>query len=173
MVFSFETNFVEMTESFGKGLGELLSAGMVVALDGDLGAGKTALTRGIAVGMKLSDQAVMSPTFTIVNEYPATSEDGISLYHFDTYRLNDEDDFYNSGLDEYFYYGGVCVIEWSSVISNALPAETIYIRIEGTGDVRHFEVSVSEQVFAKEFLEALKELTSHFLNNKIGGNGIC
>ena len=94
--------------------------------------------------MGLRSDDVCSPTFTIVNEYDE-NEDGsqaeVPLFHFDTYRLSDSDDFINSGLDEYFDRDGVCVIEWSSVIADLLPKNTVYIRITGNGDKRQIEVS--------------------------------
>ena len=127
---------VEQTEALGCKIGQLLKAGDVIALDGDLGAGKTAITRGIAIGMGLADAYVCSPTFTIVNEYPGK----LTMYHFDTYRLAGSDDFLDSGLDEYFYMGGVCVIEWSKVIDDLLPEGTIRIVITGVGDSRNIAI---------------------------------
>lgn len=127
---------VEQTEALGAKIGALLKAGDVIALDGDLGAGKTAITRGIAIGMGLTDAFVCSPTFTIVNEYPGN----LNMYHFDTYRLGGPDDFLDSGLDEYFYNEGVCVIEWSKVIDELLPENTIRIEITGNGDSREISI---------------------------------
>ena len=114
---------VEMTEKLGEALGKVAQPGNVITLDGDLGAGKTAFTRGLARGMGLRSR-VTSPTFTIVNEY--NDENGVPrLFHFDTYRLSCVDDFYDAGLDEYFERDGVCAIEWSSVIEEALPEQRI------------------------------------------------
>lgn len=141
---SYKTTSYEETEAIGIELGKNAKPGDVIALDGDLGAGKTVMTRGIAKGMGLMDSDVCSPTFTIVNEY-VDALDGsnaeVPLFHFDTYRLGDSDDFINAGLDEYFYRGGVCVIEWSSVIEDILPAGTIRIKITGSGDERNIEVT--------------------------------
>src|SRR5574344_656529 len=131
----FKTTSAEMTEHFGEALGRRLAAGDVIALDGDLGAGKTCLTRGLAAGLGAAS-FVSAPTFTIVNEYEGGR---FMMFHFDTYRLEDEDDFINAGLDEYFDRGGVCVIEWSEVIKGILPKGTIHFRITGTGDERFFE----------------------------------
>lgn len=131
------------TEKLGIRLGKSAKPGDVFALDGDLGAGKTVLTRGIAKGMGLNPDDVCSPTFTIVNEYDEKKDGGIApvpLFHFDTYRLSGSDDFINSGLDEYFERNGVCVIEWSTVIEDILPSGTVHIRIRGTGDGRRIEV---------------------------------
>ena len=137
------TTSFEKTEEVGAMLGAKAKAGTVFALDGDLGAGKTVLTRGIARGMGLNADDVCSPTFTIVNEYVETADGGhaeIPLFHFDTYRLGGSGDFLDAGLDEYFDRGGVCVIEWSSVIDDLLPKDTVRIRITGVGDRRRIEV---------------------------------
>ena len=131
------------TLDLGVKLGKEARAGQVYALDGDLGAGKTVLTRGIARGMGLNEDDVCSPTFTIVNEYVETRDGEVAevpLFHFDTYRLGGSDDFIDAGLDEYFDRGGVCVIEWSSVIDDLLPEDTVRIKITGTGDTRKIEV---------------------------------
>lgn len=97
------------TEAIGETLARTLSAGDVVAYQGDLGAGKTAFTRGIARGLGI-EEAVTSPTFTIVNEY---DQGRLPLFHFDLYRLGGEDGLFDLGFEEYFYRQGVCVIEWS------------------------------------------------------------
>ena len=138
------TTTVEETLSLGEKLGREAKSGTVFALDGDLGAGKTVLTRGIARGMGLNEDDVCSPTFTIVNEYVETRDGGaaaVPLFHFDTYRLGGSDDFIDAGLDEYFDRDGVCVIEWSSVIDDLLPKNTVRIKITGTGDTRKIEVT--------------------------------
>ncbi|MBR5417368.1 MAG: tRNA (adenosine(37)-N6)-threonylcarbamoyltransferase complex ATPase subunit type 1 TsaE [Clostridiales bacterium] len=128
-----------MTEQLGKTIGEAVRSGDVITLDGDLGAGKTAFTRGLARGMGLPSR-VTSPTFTIVNEY--NDKDGVPrLFHFDTYRLNSCDDFYDAGLDEYFDRDGVCAIEWSSVIEEALPEERIALSISGNGNEREIRIT--------------------------------
>lgn len=140
----FITTTTWQTEKIGEDLGKSAKPGDVYALDGDLGAGKTVLTRGIARGMGLNEEDVCSPTFTIVNEYDELKDGTVSkvpLFHFDTYRLEGSDDFLDSGLDEYFVRGGVCVIEWSSVIDDLLPDNTVRIRITGSGDQRRIEVS--------------------------------
>ena len=132
------------TQAIGEKLGKNAKPGQVFALDGDLGAGKTVMTRGIARGMGLNEDDVCSPTFTIVNEYDE-SKDGsraqVPLFHFDTYRLGGSDDFLDAGLDEYFDRGGVCVIEWSSVIDDLLPKDTVRITITGSGEMRKIEVT--------------------------------
>ena len=121
---------------------------------GDLGAGKTCFTGGLAEGMG-SDDYVSSPTFTIVNEYESGR---LPLFHFDTYRLQDEEDFLASGLDEYFYRGGVSVIEWSDIIKGLLPDNTIRISIKGTGDSRDFTIEADADTEEK-----IKKITEEIL----------
>ncbi len=114
------------TEAFGIELAKTLNAGDVVALIGDLGTGKTALTRYIAKGLGISER-INSPTFTIVKEY---AEGRLPLYHFDVYRVSDADELFNIGIDDYFFGNGVCVVEWADLISDILPENTKYINIE-------------------------------------------
>ena len=153
MKISFITDSSEQTERFGEALSRYLEAGTVIALDGDLGAGKTCLTRGIARGLG-SEDPVASPTFTIVNEY---SGGRLMLFHFDTYRLSGEDDFYASGLDEYFIRDGVCVVEWGGVIEGALPANTMKMQISGNGDERRFDVAEAGSVGEGNIIKAATE----------------
>ena len=132
------------TQAIGEKLGKNAKPGQVFALDGDLGAGKTVMTRGIARGMGLNEDDVCSPTFTIVNEYDENKDGSraqVPLFHFDTYRLGGSDDFLDAGLDEYFDRGGVCGIEWSSVIDDLLPKDTVRITITGSGEMRKIEVT--------------------------------
>ena len=116
----------EETRRFGLDLAHELKAGDVVALMGDLGTGKTALTRYIAEGLGITAR-VNSPTFTIVKEY---RESRLPLFHFDVYRVSDPDELFNIGADEYFYGDGVCVVEWADLIEELLPEYTRYIYIE-------------------------------------------
>lgn len=116
----------EETRRFGLDLAHELKAGDVVALMGDLGTGKTALTRYIAEGLGITAR-VNSPTFTIVKEY---REGRLPLFHFDVYRVSDPDELFNIGADEYFYGDGVCVVEWADLIEELLPKDTRYIYIE-------------------------------------------
>ena len=115
------------TRDFALKLAEELEAGDVLALIGDLGTGKTALTGYIAQGLGISDN-IVSPTFTIVREYTSGR---LPLYHFDVYRLADSEEMFDIGAEEYFYEkGGVCVIEWADIVEDILPADTKYIYIE-------------------------------------------
>jgi tRNA threonylcarbamoyladenosine biosynthesis protein TsaE len=110
----------EQTEAFGRALAARLQPGDVVAYTGDLGAGKTALTRGIAAGLGVVEQ-VTSPTYTIVNEYRSGR---LPLFHFDLYRLHSEEELFEIGWEDYLAQGGVCAVEWSEnvpeILGNAL-----------------------------------------------------
>jgi tRNA threonylcarbamoyladenosine biosynthesis protein TsaE len=125
----------ESTLRFGSRLAKHLRPDDVVSLDGNLGAGKTVLTQGIASGLGCSG-AVTSPTFTLLMEHPAATGH-LALYHFDAYRLAGSEAFCASGLDEYFESGGVCVIEWGSVIADILPRRTLTILILNFGLAAH------------------------------------
>jgi len=122
------TNDENGTIREGEKLGRTLKPGAVVALYGELGAGKTVFTRGLASGLGISTN-VSSPTFTIVNEYPGD----IPLFHFDLYRLESENELFDIGWDDYNDRGGVCAVEWSEKVSDAFPPDTIVVRIENLG----------------------------------------
>ena len=113
------------TREFGKSLGEKVIAGHVIALIGDLGTGKTALTKYIAEGLSVKEE-VTSPTFTIINEYKSGR---LPLYHFDAYRLTGEEDMRALGYEEYFYGDGVTVVEWADKVSGIIPKESTVVRI--------------------------------------------
>ena len=117
------THSPEETEQLGERLARLLKPGTVVAYTGDLGAGKTAFTRGLAKGLGVSDR-VTSPTFTIVNEYEGGR---LPLFHFDMYRLSSSDELYDIGWEDYLARGGVCAVEWSEIVRDALDADTIRV----------------------------------------------
>ena len=117
------------TSALGAELAFRLAPGAVIAMYGDLGAGKTAFTRGLASGLGLKSR-VSSPTFTIVNEYLGR----IPLFHFDMYRLKDADELFEIGWEDYLARGGVCVVEWSENVEGAFPPETIVVKIEKTGE---------------------------------------
>ena len=125
----FITNCPEETEKVGAALGEILKPGTVLAYEGDLGAGKTAFTRGIARGLGATDM-VTSPTYTIVNEYLSGR---LPLFHFDMYRLASADDLWDIGWEDYLDRGGVCAVEWSENVADAMEG-AICVRIEKTGD---------------------------------------
>ena len=104
------------TEAIGAQLAQKLAPGTVIAFTGDLGAGKTAFTRGLARGLGIPDR-VTSPTFTIVNEYEGGR---LPLFHFDMYRLESSDELFDIGWEDYLRRGGVCAVEWSEKVSDAL-----------------------------------------------------
>ena len=117
------------TEEVGRKLAEKLPGGSVVAMYGDLGAGKTAFVRGMARGMGLSCR-VSSPTFTIVNEYLGQRE----LIHFDMYRLSSADELFDIGWEDYLSRGAVCAVEWSENVQDAFFGDEIVVRIEKLND---------------------------------------
>ena len=125
----FITNSPEETEAVGQALGKVLQPGTVLAYTGDLGAGKTAFTRGLAKGLGCTDM-VTSPTYTIVNEYLSGR---LPLFHFDMYRLHSSDDLWDIGWEDYLDRNGVCAVEWSENVDDAME-DAIYIRIEKTGE---------------------------------------
>lgn len=124
------THSPEETIRLGKKIGEKLIGGDVIAFEGDLGAGKTTITRGICLGLGLPDN-VTSPTFSLVNEYIGKY---IILAHFDMYRIESSEDLYLTGFYDYIDRGCVVAVEWSENIKDALPENTIIVRISRTGD---------------------------------------
>ena len=124
------TNSPEETEKVGAALGKILSPGTVLAYRGDLGAGKTAFTRGLARGLGYAEP-VTSPTYTIVNEYLGGR---LPLFHFDMYRLRSSDDLWDIGWDDYLERGGVCAVEWSENVDDAME-NAVYVTIHKTGEV--------------------------------------
>ena len=125
--FIFKSNSEDETKQFAKEFASKLKTGDVLVLSGDLGSGKTKFTEGFLSYFGLENE-ISSPTFTIVNEY---IKDDINIYHFDVYRLEDSDEFYAIGGEEYFEKG-ICIIEWGELIEDALPKE--YIKINFSRD---------------------------------------
>ena len=117
------------TEKVGAALSKLLAPGAVIAYRGDLGAGKTAFTRGLARGLGVADP-VTSPTYTIVNEYLGGR---MPLFHFDMYRLHSSDDLWDIGWEDYLERGGICAVEWSENVADAME-NAITVTIEKLGD---------------------------------------
>ena len=123
------TNSPSETEAIGAALGKILRPGTVIAYRGDLGAGKTAFTRGLARGLGCRE-LVTSPTYTIVNEYLGGR---LPLFHFDMYRLKSSDDLWDIGWEDYLERGGVCAVEWSENVDDAME-DAMYITIEKLGE---------------------------------------
>ena len=141
--------FISHSEAETEALGEKLARslpehGVVIAMYGELGAGKTAFVRGLARGLEV-DGAVTSPTFTIVNEYDGKTP----LFHFDMYRLGSSDELFDIGWDDYLARSGVCAVEWSERVSDALPDDTIYVDIaRGEEDENTRTITVTGGRFA-------------------------
>lgn len=128
----FYTASAQETEQLGQRLGQQLKPGAVIAYSGDLGAGKTAFTRGLARGLGIEDP-ITSPTYTIVNEYPGK----IPLFHFDMYRLSSSEDLFDIGWEDYLTRGGVIAVEWSERVEDALDEVEGIIRIHIRRDPDH------------------------------------
>ena len=125
----FITNSPEETEKIGEKLAKALPAGTILAYRGDLGAGKTAFTRGLARGLG-ANEPVTSPTYTIVNEYLSGK---LPLFHFDMYRLRSADDLFDIGWEDYLDRNGICAVEWSENVAEAME-DAVFITIQKTGE---------------------------------------
>ena len=140
----FVSHSTQETEQFGEEVAKSLRGGDVLAFTGSLGMGKTAVTRGLARGLGCRGR-VTSPTFTIVNEYDGKTP----LFHFDMYRLGSSDELFDIGWDDYLARGGVCAVEWSERVSDALPDDTIYVDItRGEEDENTRTITVTGGRFA-------------------------
>ncbi|MED3645455.1 tRNA (adenosine(37)-N6)-threonylcarbamoyltransferase complex ATPase subunit type 1 TsaE [Halalkalibacterium halodurans] len=145
------TQSPEATMAFAQKLADKLLAGDVITLEGDLGAGKTSFTKGLALGLGIK-RVVKSPTFTIIREYKGR----LPLYHMDVYRLNEEEE--DLGFDEYFHGDGVTVVEWASLIEGRLPPVRLAITITHAGES---ERQLSFTAYGERWEEVLKELLDH------------
>ena len=144
MIKEFHTKSVEETEGVGRELAFTLNREKpcFIAMYGDLGVGKTAFVRGLA-SVLAPNAKVKSPTYTVVNKYEG---DKIPLYHLDVYRINDEDELYSIGFDDYVSTG-ICVVEWSENIQESIPSNAVSVKIEKEGanfDMRKITVEVKE-----------------------------
>ena len=151
-----ESNSPEYTIKIGNNLAKLLSKGDVIVLSGDLGAGKTKFVEGFLHNFGLQDE-ISSPTFNIINEYISSDN---NIYHFDVYRLEDSDEFYAIGGEEYFEKG-ICLIEWGELISDVLPKDYIHVTINkdsNNEDLRIFEFEVNDDSKYINVLNKLKSL---------------
>lgn len=139
----------EKTSETGYRLGQLLNKGDVVCLIGDLGAGKTTITKSIAKALEVDDY-ITSPTFTIVNEYDGK----YPLYHFDVYRISSSEDMYEIGFEEYLYGDGICIIEWANLIEDILPDEYINIELNYKDEGREMIITTH----GKRYENIIKEI---------------
>ncbi|MBN3553019.1 tRNA (adenosine(37)-N6)-threonylcarbamoyltransferase complex ATPase subunit type 1 TsaE [Fictibacillus nanhaiensis] len=146
--YQYETKSAEETMSFAEKLGSLLQKGDVLTLAGDLGAGKTTFTKGLAKGLGVT-RTVNSPTFTIIKEYSGR----LPLYHMDVYRLEDSDE--DLGFEEYFSGDGVCVVEWAVFIEDYLPEERLELVISHKGDE---EREIQLRPIGSRYEERVKEI---------------
>jgi tRNA threonylcarbamoyladenosine biosynthesis protein TsaE len=123
-IFQYISNDEEETILLGEKIGELLEPGQIILLSGELGAGKTILVQGICNGLGV-DEDVTSPTYTLINEY----EGELTVYHMDLYRLEDEEDLYDVGVEDYLDTEGIVLIEWPDLVYDLLPPDFVYIRL--------------------------------------------
>ena len=131
-------NDYEETIALGEKLGASLQPGDILLLEGDLGAGKTTLTQGLAKGLGVTE-FVNSPTFVIINEYFTGR---LPLYHMDLYRVEEEAQLYDLGVEEYFYGNGVCVVEWPEIARAFLPEDFAQLSLAHDGNARMVELSI-------------------------------
>ncbi|MCC8098513.1 MAG: tRNA (adenosine(37)-N6)-threonylcarbamoyltransferase complex ATPase subunit type 1 TsaE [Clostridiales bacterium] len=134
----YETHSAAETEALGERVASALSRGAVLAYTGDLGAGKTAFTRGLAKGLGFTGR-VTSPTFTIVNEYEGGR---LPLFHFDMYRLGSSDELYDIGWEDYLARGGICAVEWSENVEDALE-DCVRVDIRRGGDEESRNITIT------------------------------
>ena len=148
------SNHEQKTYDLGYKLGTLLKKGDILCLTGDLGAGKTAMSKAIAKGLEV-DEHVTSPTFAIIQEYMGR----LPLYHFDVYRIGSVEEMEDLGYEEYFYGDGVCIIEWASIIEELIPKEHLWIDIKRDDheNVRKIEMKATTEHF-KDIIEELKKI---------------
>jgi len=144
------------TRNFARRVGAVARPGLVVALVGDLGAGKTRLVQSAAEGLGVDPSVVNSPTFVLIQEYAGR----LPVYHFDTYRLKDFDEFLELGADEYLSSDGVCFVEWADRMDEVLPADRLTIQFEITGETtRMLRLSAGGPVSGK-VLASLEDAVS-------------
>jgi tRNA threonylcarbamoyladenosine biosynthesis protein TsaE len=145
------------TQALGHLLGGLLQPGMVIALVGPLGAGKTHLVRAIAEGLGIANsRSVCSPTFVLIQEYDAR----LPIYHFDTYRLRNAEEFFDLGVQEYFDGNGICLVEWGDRVKPFLPPDHLQIAITMTGETRRRFTITGTGEQAKAFARAVGAVMS-------------
>ncbi len=137
MTLSLHTTSREQTIQLGQKIGSKLQKGDILAMQGTLAAGKTTITKGIALALGIKED-ITSPTFCLISEY----EGKMPLYHMDVYRLDGTEDFINLGVDDMLYGNGVCIIEWSEKIMDELPKSTIVIKLEPVGNTDERNITI-------------------------------
>ncbi|MCR5171616.1 MAG: tRNA (adenosine(37)-N6)-threonylcarbamoyltransferase complex ATPase subunit type 1 TsaE [Treponema sp.] len=137
MTLSLHTTSREQTIQLGQKIGSKLQKGDILAMQGTLAAGKTTITKGIALALGVTED-ITSPTFCLISEY----EGKMPLYHMDVYRLDGTEDFINLGVDDMLYGNGVCIIEWSEKIMDELPKSTIIIKLEPQGNTDERNITI-------------------------------
>jgi tRNA threonylcarbamoyladenosine biosynthesis protein TsaE len=152
--FQFESNSEEDTIRLGHALAAALPAGAVVALNGTLGAGKTRLVQAVAEALGIDRHQVVSPTFVLLQEYHGAK----SIYHVDAYRIRDDDEFMQLGMDEYFAAGGLVFIEWAERVANSLPPGYFMVAIDVSSETsRKMTIRSSDQA-GDESISQLRRL---------------
>ncbi len=141
------------TDRLGRALAEVLRPGTVVGLIGTLGAGKTRLVQAVATALGVPEGSVTSPTFVLVNEY---RQGRIPIYHFDTYRLKDDDEFLELGPEEYFASDGITFVEWADRVEHLLPDDWLEIELEVTGDTERRVALVGMTMLLDQAIESLR-----------------
>lgn len=144
----------EDTVKIGEYIGKHLKQGDILCLNGDLGAGKTTLTKSIAKALGV-EEYVTSPSFTIVNEYEGAL---CPIYHFDVYRINDLEEMYEIGYEEYFFGEGICIIEWAHMVDELLPDNVINIELHRTLEEHLREVFIKQTERGNDLIKGLKQL---------------
>ena len=138
----FKSSSVEETIQIGFEFGRELKPGDVVCLNGDLGSGKTHFVKGVASYFGIEPETVSSPTYTLIHEYPGS----VPIYHFDCYRLKNEQEALEIGAEEYFYGEGICLVEWPEKIDSLIPEEAIWIKISHlSGSERTISIHQKQQ----------------------------
>jgi len=158
---------VEQTRRLGMRLGELLTGGELLLLEGQLGTGKTTFTQGLALGLDITTP-INSPTFTLLKEYPAQSRLGRggkparvrpALYHFDLYRLDDPAEIFDLGFEDYFYGDGVCIVEWAERADLYWPADHLRLRLKMLSETKRGLLFRASGVWYCELLRQLQKMT--------------
>jgi len=152
--FRFVANNEEETDRLGRLLASALPAGTVIALVGTLGAGKTRLVQSVAEALGVPRKGVTSPTFVLVNEYQGGR---LPVYHFDAYRLRDEDEFWALGPEEYFEGMGLTFVEWADRVADCLPLEYLRVEIEVLGETQREFVITSNAANGQSVVQKLLE----------------